>query len=47
LTTYYAIVKNIDGEAMKPWLGGEDQPDGIVGIGTYKRRNPTDEENSA
>jgi hypothetical protein len=24
---------------MKPWLGGESQPKGIVGVGTYKRRD--------
>jgi hypothetical protein len=45
LIIYYAIVKNIDGEAMKPWLGGEQQPKGIVGVGTYKRKvRPEDEE---
>jgi hypothetical protein len=30
---------------MKPWLGGEQQPKGIVGVGTYKRKvRPEDEE---
>ena len=41
---YYCVVKNVAGEAMKPWLGGEEQPKGIVGIGTYKRKQPADEE---
>jgi len=35
---YYTIVNNISGEAMKPWLGGASQPEGIVGVGTYKRK---------
>jgi len=26
---------------MKPWLGGESQPKGIVGVGTYKRKEET------
>jgi len=45
LVIYYAVVKNVEGEAMKPWLGGESQPNGIVGIGTYKRDRHPDEEN--
>jgi len=39
LIIYYAFVKNVQGEAMKPWLGGESQQGGIVGVGTYKRKN--------
>lgn len=32
---------------MKPWLGGESQPKGIVGVGTYKRKHETiDEQNT-
>ena len=47
LTIYYCIVKTVAGEAMKPWLEGEDQTGGIVGIGTYKRkREGIDEESS-
>jgi hypothetical protein len=46
LTIYYTIVNNIAGEAMKPWLGGANQPKGIVGIGTYKRKEDVDEENT-
>jgi len=38
LVIYYTIVRNPSGEAMKPWLGGESQPEGIVGVGTYKRK---------
>jgi len=45
LTIYYAVVKNVEGEAMKPWLGGENQSGGIVGVGTYKRKDTHDEEN--
>jgi solute carrier family 35 protein F1/2 len=45
LVIYYSIVKNIAGEAMKPWLGGANQPMGIVGVGTYKRKENIDEEN--
>jgi hypothetical protein len=30
---------------MKPWLGGESQPEGIVGVGTYKRNDIVDEPN--
>jgi hypothetical protein len=45
LIIYYAVVKNVEGEAMKPWLGGESQPKGIVGVGTYKRNAVNDEEN--
>ena len=42
---YYAIVKNVEGEAVKPWLG-ENQTGGVVGIGTYKRNESRDEESS-
>jgi len=28
---------------MKPWLGGENQPQGIVGVGTYKRKEDIEE----
>jgi hypothetical protein len=38
-------VNNIAGESVKPWLGGETQPKGIVGVGTYKRK--TAEENAS
>lgn len=32
---------------MKPWLGGESQQGGIVGVGTYKRKNePLDQSDS-
>ena len=31
---------------MKPWLGGETQPKGIVGVGTYKREYETPEEHN-
>jgi len=48
LTIYYCIVKTVAGEAMKPWLEGEEQKGGIVGIGTYKskREEAIDEESS-
>lgn len=32
---------------MKPWLGGESQPKGIVGVGTYKRKHMEEEESQA
>jgi hypothetical protein len=38
LTIYYTVVKNVAGEAVKPWLGGEAQMDGIIGVGTYKQK---------
>jgi hypothetical protein len=44
LVIYYTIINSISGEAMKPWLGGESQPKGIVGVGTYKRKNMEEEE---
>jgi hypothetical protein len=31
-------VTNPSAEALKPWLGGEAQAEGIVGVGTYKRK---------
>jgi hypothetical protein len=38
LIIYYTIVRSVAGEALKPWLGGESQPMGIVGVGTYKKK---------
>jgi len=38
---YNAIVRSWKGEAVKPWLG-EDQHDGIVGIGTAKQADDTE-----
>ena len=47
LVIYYTVVNSIAGEAMKPWLGGEAQPQGIVGVGTYKRKQTEEEEGQA
>jgi hypothetical protein len=44
LIIYYCVVKTIGGESVKPWLGGEQQTGGIVGVGTYKRSDTVDEE---
>ena len=38
LIIYYCVVTNPSAEALKPWLGGEAQAEGIVGVGTYKRK---------
>lgn len=38
LTIYYVVVRGVEGEARKPWLGGEAQEAGVAGVGTYKKK---------
>jgi len=41
LMIYYTVVRSVRGESKKPWLGGEEQEEGIAGIGTYKKETGT------